>query len=321
MMTPTGNYSELIDDYITFKRSLGYAMSNPYHWRDIDRFLQSSKEQETELGITEYQFKAWYQRRSNETARNQYDRACRLRNFSAYLTLLGYDSFIPACIKVPLRGFVPYIFSEDEMGRIFAAADHISSRNVAGSKELGSVIFRILYSTGLRVGELTALKLGDVAVNEEIPHLRIVNTKTKQDRLVVLSPTSVEALRWYLNIRPPSVLQEVFLDCRQHHITQGTIYTWFRQILCEANIPHQGRGRGPRVHDLRHTFAVHSLHQMHEQGMDLYYCLPILCRFLGHESLNSTDSYVRLTAEVYPELLENLSVVSRLVFPEVYDET
>nr|WP_321297371.1 hypothetical protein [uncultured Sphaerochaeta sp.] len=84
MMTPTSNYSELIDAYITFKRSLGYAMSNPYHWRDIDRFLQSSKEQETELGITEYQFTTWYQRRSNETARNQYDRACRLRNFSAY---------------------------------------------------------------------------------------------------------------------------------------------------------------------------------------------------------------------------------------------
>jgi integrase len=320
MMTFNSNYSDLIKDYITFKQSLGYAMSNQYHWRDIDRFLLASGEQVSELGITENQFHTWYKKRPNETPRNQYDRACRLRNFSAYLKLLGYDSFHPSHITVPQKKFVPYIFSHDEMERIFAAADSIRSRNAAGSKELSSAIFRILYATGIRVGELTALRLGDIALLNTIPHFKIVNTKTKQDRLVALSPSAAEALRCYLSIRPSSALEAVFLNFKKHPITQGTIYTWFRQILFGANIAHQGKGRGPRVHDLRHTFAVHSLHQMHEQGMDLYCCLPILSKYLGHASLGSTDAYVRLTAEMYPEVLENMSIVSRLIFPEVYDE-
>ena len=80
-MTFNSNYSDLIKDYITFKQSLGYAMSNQYHWRDIDRFLLASGEQGSELGITENQFHTWYKKRPNETPRNQYDRACRLRNF------------------------------------------------------------------------------------------------------------------------------------------------------------------------------------------------------------------------------------------------
>jgi integrase len=57
------------------------------------------------------------------------------------------------------------------------------------------------------------------------------------------------------------------------------------------------------VHDLRHTFAVHSLVKMAKSGLDLYYSLPLLSTFLGHRSLSATDQYVRLTAEMYPDLL------------------
>jgi integrase/recombinase XerD len=318
--TLTSNYSELINDYISFKRNLGYELSNQYHWMDIDRFLQSTEEKGAELGITGKQFQGWYRRRPNETLRNQYERACRLRNFSAYLKLLGYDSYQPGYLKMPAKMFTPYIFSKEEIKRVFDAADSISSKNAAGSIELSSVMFRLLYSTGLRVGELTALKLDDIAIYEKIPYLKISNTKTNQDRLVALSSSSSKALQWYLNIRPSSELEEVFLDFKKHPITQGTVYHWFRQLLYKAGIPHLGKGRGPRVQDVRHTFAVHSLHEMHGRGMDLYCSLPILSKFLGHVCISSTDSYVRLTSEMYPEVLETMSEVSRLVFPEVFDE-
>lgn len=320
-MTPfISNYSELIKNYITFKRNLGYEMSNPYHWLDIDRFLHSSEEKDIKFGITEKQFQEWYHRRPNETYRNQYERACRLRGFSAHLKLLGYESYQPRYFKVPAKRFTPYIFSREEIKRLFDAADSIASKNAAGSIELSSAIFRLLYSTGLRVGELTALKLEDVAISESIPHLKISNTKTKQDRLVALSPSSSKVLQWYLSIRPNSESTEVFLNFKKIPITQGTVYHWFRQLLCKAGIPHQGKGSGPRVHDLRHTFAVHSLHGMQEQGMDLYCSLPVLSKYLGHVGISSTDSYVRLTAEMYPEVLDAMSEVSRLVFPEVFDE-
>ena len=65
----------------------------------------------------------------------------------------------------------------------------------------------------------------------------------------------------------------------------------------ESGISHGGKGRGPRLHDLRHTFAVHSVNQMVRQGVYLYRSLPILSIYLGHASVQATERYVRLTEE------------------------
>jgi integrase len=78
-----------------------------------------------------------------------------------------------------------------------------------------------------------------------------------------------------------------------------------------------GNHHGPRVHDLRHTFAVTSLAQMAESGIDLYCTLPILSAYLGHQSLSATDSYVRLTAGMYPGLLKDIDMVCLNVFPDI----
>jgi integrase len=71
------------------------------------------------------------------------------------------------------------------------------------------------------------------------------------------------------------------------------------------------------VHDLRHTFAVTSLAQMAESGVDLYAMMPILSKYLGHQSLSATDSYVRLTSEMYPALLRNIDMICLNVFPDI----
>jgi len=247
------NYAELITNFIVFKRSLGYELSNPYHWMDIDRFLESTTDKTVDLGITENQFYIWYQLRSNESLRNQYERACRMRSLSGYLRTLGYDSYIPDHLKYPKNTFTPYIFSKAEIKTIFTVSDTIVSKNAGGSKEFSSIIFRILYSTGIRVGELTSLKLEDVTIDGKIPHLRICNTKNKQDRLVPLSESTSEALKIYLRKRPIAKNDFVFIDFKKRQITQQTVYRWFREILFASSIPHQGRGKGPRVHDLRYA--------------------------------------------------------------------
>jgi integrase len=313
-------YSEVITNYIVFKRSLGYELSNPYHWKDIDQFLESTTDKTIDLGITENQFYSWYQLRPNESLRNKYERACRMRGLSGYLRTLGYDSYVPDYLRNPQKTFVPYIFSEEEINTIFSVSDTIASKNAGGSKELSSIIFRILYSTGIRVGELISLKLEDFVIDGEIPHLKISNTKNKQDRLDPVSESTLEALKAYLRARPIAKNDFLLINCKKRPITQQTVYGWFREILFASGIPHQGRGKGPRVHDLRHSFSVHSLHAMHTRGIDLYCSLPVLSKYLGHNCLSSTDMYVRLTAEMYPELLTNMSELSKLVFPEVSDE-
>lgn len=73
---------------------------------------------------------------------------------------------------------------------------------------------------------------------------------------------------------------------------------------------------GPRLHDLRHTFSVHALAGMAESGIDLYCSLPILSTYLGHQSLEATNAYVRLTAEMYPGLLKDVDFICLNVFPK-----
>ena len=76
----------------------------------------------------------------------------------------------------------------------------------------------------------------------------------------------------------------------------------FRDLLRNAGISHGGRGKGPRVHDLRHTFCVHCLQRWISQGKDLTTALPLLTTYMGHNDFSATEQYLRMTAEVYPEV-------------------
>ena len=85
----------------------------------------------------------------------------------------------------------------------------------------------------------------------------------------------------------------------------------------KANIPCIGSNQSPRIHDLRHTFAVTSLANMADAGIDLYVSLPILSNYLGHQSLEATNHYVRLTANMYPDLIKNVDMISLHLFPKI----
>lgn len=108
-----------------------------------------------------------------------------------------------------------------------------------------------------------------------------------------------------------------FVKRNGYNIRAKTVYEWFRKVLRKADIPHRGQGQGPRLHDLRHAFSVHSFVAMAESGLDLYYSLPLLSEYLGHQSLEATDKYVRLTSDMYPKLLSNVNTICSYAFPEV----
>ena len=84
---------------------------------------------------------------------------------------------------------------------------------------------------------------------------------------------------------------------------ERTIYAYFRRFLWEVGISHGGRGKGPRVHDLRHAFAVHCLKRWVRNAVDLTVALPYLSAYLGHEGLKGTQRYLRLTSELYPDIV------------------
>jgi len=92
---------------------------------------------------------------------------------------------------------------------------------------------------------------------------------------------------------------------------------WFRTLLSRCNIPFTGNHHGPRIHDLRHTAAVHAFAQMARSGQDVYTGLPVIATWLGHKSLSSTEKYVRLVEAMYPDLVGQSASVSAYVFPKV----
>ena len=145
-------------------------------------------------------------------------------------------------------------------------------------------LLRMLYGTGIRIGEALSLLNEDINLEEEYFILR--DTKNGKDRIVPFSTYVVHRNRLPVKI---SDTTPFFITLKGRACDRDSIYRRFCKILIQANIPKDRI----RLHDLRHTFAVHSLAKMAEEGMDLYCSLPILSTYLGHQSLRATNNYVR----------------------------
>ena len=94
------------------------------------------------------------------------------------------------------------------------------------------------------------------------------------------------------------------------------VYRNFRRFLWRARISHRGRGYGPRIHDFRHTYAVHCLKKWAEKKVDLATYLPLLKTYMGHDSFEETAYYLRLTADVFP----NITLKLETFYPEIIPE-
>jgi len=181
-------------------------------------------------------------------------------------------------------------------------------------------IIRLLFGTGLRIGEALALTHNDVNLTDNF--LVVRDSKNGKQRIIPISESLAAVCRDYVHHRNALPVLKVdngffFVSLNGSPCSSDAVYRRFRDVLKIAGIPFTGNHHGPRVHDLRHTFAVTSMAQIAESGIDLYSTLPILSTFLGHQSLSATDTYVRLTAEMYPGLLKDIDRVCLNVFPEI----
>lgn len=310
-------YGSFISQYISFKRGLGYKYTQAeFRFRVFDRF--AVKEKCEQVGLTKDLFEKWMEPIPNEQESNHYRRVNELINFSRYMNDLGIASYCPRNIPHIRKGFSPYIFTHDEILRFFAACDENLNwgRYPTEFVYTTPALFRLLYGTGLRISEALHLETEDVHLDDS--YLLLRNTKNNTERMVPFSTSVEAALRQYSDYKEKIFglkTKYFFANAGDSCWSKGTAYEQFRRILVRAQIPHTEKG--PRLHDFRHTFAVHTLAEMSSQGLDLYYSLPILSKYLGHTSLEATDHYVRLTAEMYPELLQQANQLCAYVFPEV----
>jgi len=137
--------------------------------------------------------------------------------------------------------------------------------------------------------------------------------------LIPMSDSLTEVLKQYANECTADLPKNApfFYYHKGVRLTQHTIYGRFRKILKDSGIPYKGKDRGPRLHDLRHTFSVNAMNKLVDEGKDIYAALPILSAFLGHSSVESTERYVRLTEDRLSGITECVSLTMPTLFPEV----
>lgn len=302
--TYEGPLAKVCEDFISEKRALGYSYNTEAkHLREFSRFSVNHDFPINEL--PESVVNGWIARRPGETDRSQYSRLQLIKVFAEYMQRLGYNAFCPT---KELLGkiqwyYTPYIFTHDEIRRFFNAADSLEYQRHSSAPRKHIVmplLFRMLYCCGLRVSEATNLRCRDVDFSQGI--ITVIESKFGKTRYVPLSEEMTELYRNYADkytIGPDSYFFRAPDD--GPYGSRG-IYSVFRDLLWAAGISHGGRGKGPRVHDFRHTFAVHCLEQMVSEGHELTAALPRLSSYLGHEDLAATERYLRLTAELYPEI-------------------
>jgi len=303
--------------FVEEKRVLGYRYRSPAHWLvAFDHFLL--EQAVTTPDLPKAVIGAWARRRPHEGVATQRNRIHIVRQLCLFLMRRGFSPCLPGSHLVPKghSSFVPYIFTQEQVSRFLAAADQIRpSPHSPGREVMLPLIFRLLYGCGLRAGEARRLQIRDVDPARGV--LTVRDGKFSKDRLVPVAPTLATRLKGYLAThargkRPDDLL---FPAPDGGPLAPQTIDCAFRQLLWACRISHGGRGQGPRLHDFRHTFAVHRLMRWYRDGVDLGVALPVLSTYLGHVSLSGTQHYLRLTAEMYPDLTAALDACFGEVIP------
>jgi len=319
--TIQGVFYPYIKDFIAMKHNLGFKASGmEISLKAFDRFAKSKGI--NSICISESLAGEWYGRRTGEANSTWSHRVNFLRQFCIYLLNLGFDVYIPQ--KQPAKHdktFIPYIYSDDEIQSILEAADSLRMYDLHMNSALFIIpaLFRLLFATGLRIGEALALKMEDV--NTDANFLIVRKSKNGKERIVPFTDSLSKVLIQYKSYREklPCLKGEQFFikpngtDC----LSVGVINCWWQKTLSIANIPRRGKIDGPRVYDARHSFCVKSIKKMIGEGKDLYFSLPVLSTYIGHTKLSSTDRYVRMTADMYPDLLAKVESICAYIFPKL----
>ncbi len=161
-------------------------------------------------------------------------------------------------------------------------------------------LFGLLYTTGLRVGEAISLDLADVDLARQ--RIYIHRSKFRKSRWVPLSASTCSVLQRYIQERtrifPAAPQDPLFANLQGRRLFLQIVYTAFRQALSRCGLRGGKGDPGPRIHDLRHSYACNRLLAAYRQGGDVNALLPALATYLGHVCITYTQVYLRATAEL-----------------------
>ena len=299
------HFKKELKDFIFYKRSSGYAYNKDTcdGLLRLDKFFVSLNTEEKIINqdiVDEWLL--WCKSSNKEDTKSKY--FSNISKFCKYLRIMGYENIIqPESCNITYRSnFIPYIFSKEEINKMNKILLNKININEFNNLTTFYILFNLYYCCGLRRSEALNLKLKHF--NRDDKTLLIENSKNNTSRIIPLTDKLFDLLSNYLDIRN-SELEYIFISERNKKFNEQYVPKLFKRLLEEANIPLTYEGKHQRLHDLRHTFSVHTLKQMEEKGFDLYTSLPILSAYLGHKSIVETEYYLRLVKS------ENENVINK----------
>lgn len=200
--------------------------------------------------------------------------------------------------------FTPYIYSEAELKRLLAAVPEATGPRSDIAADTLRIFVLLLYGAGLRRGEARRLKVEDVDLHQSLLHIR--GTKFFKTRIVPLGTSLNTVLKAFIakhcSRRSRDGGDVVFRKRDGAPLTDSAIGSAFRRLRTIAGIKRDGGARNqPRLHDLRHSAAVHRVTSWYRSGADVNDLLPKLATYLGHKDLSGTQRYLTMTEELLAE--------------------
>lgn len=300
-------FEEITAAYIAEKRAVGYKMEK------AGKVMARIAAMHADMGcrcdeLPRELVEAWIAKRPGETETTRFHRMGYIRGLGEYMARMGFDAYVLPGRQgyADRESYSPYIFTDAELGALFAAADNLAGDDPACQRAQMALILRMLYSSGMRVGEACGLRKGDVDLEAGV--LTVRHAKNDKDRVVPMHASVTSRMRNFSHAaqlaHPQYGTHELFWSLPEGRpLSTRSVYGFFRQALWGARISHGGRGKGPRVHDLRFTFACHRLRGWVEAGDDVNALMPYLATYMGHADTRCTEYYLRLTAELYPGMV------------------
>jgi integrase/recombinase XerD len=294
---------EAIEAYVGLKQSLGAVFASDR------RILKSFGHYLGDIPVGEISTEACraFCQGAGQMTRFSERKHQTLRGFFTYLRARGHLALSPLREPGPCSNhdFRPYIYSHDEIQRLLDATAILANPRSPLQVQTFRTLLLLLYGAGLRAGEALRLRESDVDLSAGV--LSIWDTKFFKSRKVPLGAELCSVLERYRQQRValprPAAEHSAFFALRTGHaISLSRLESVFVALRTHAGIRRPATDRWqPRLHDLRHAFAVHRLIAWYREGADVQACLPLLATYLGHVNVTGTQTYLTMTPALLAE--------------------
>ena len=297
-------FKDDIHDMLLYEKAMNFKRGNKIALYDLDCYF--SKINKRSKNITEDEFD-FYIYKYNESTLNTYQKYLIILKFCKFLIRFGNTNVFYREITFNNdSSFNPHIYTEEEMKIILVKIDTKKYSNKVFSYEY-PVLFRLLYSTGLRISEALNIKFKDIDLNNN--SINIMLSKENISRKIYFSVSMKKVLIKYFNIINFDNDEYIFTTTKENALSV------FKNIVKRLNI----ETNSIRLHDLRHSFSTIAFDKMIKKNIEPEEVLIYLEKFMGHSTISSTEYYLHMTENMKSEVTNTMKQYASDIYPKIKD--